>query len=131
MVHRPTNTAATPPAAASKRLSTRSCRASRAREASPRDLRIADTLGWIRYQRGSFEAALPELLAAAAKLPEDATVQFHLGMVYHKLDRSEPARESLKRALALGLAGEDAAQARKAIAALPPAPPTPVPSATP
>ena len=60
-----------------------------------------DTYGWIEFRRGNFAEALPDIEAAAAGLPEDPLVQFHLGMVYAKLDRPAEARPALTRALEL------------------------------
>ena len=58
-----------------------------------------DTYGWIQYRRGNFEEALEYLQPAAAGLPNDPLVQFHLGMTYHALDRHAEAREALTRAV--------------------------------
>jgi len=63
-----------------------------------------DTYGWIEYRRGNLDEALASLEPAAAGLPEDPLVQFHLGMVYAALDRADAARTSLT--LALELAGD-------------------------
>ena len=60
-----------------------------------------DTYGWISYLRGNFVAALSHLEPAAAALPDDAMVQYHLGMVYARLGRDGDARVALRRALAL------------------------------
>lgn len=58
-----------------------------------------DTYGWIAMRRGDPEEALPYLEAAAEGLPEDPLVQYHLGMTYVALDRTEEARATLTRAL--------------------------------
>ncbi len=58
-----------------------------------------DTYGWIQYRRGNPEVALEYLEPAAAGLPQDPFVQFHLGMVYHALGRQGDARRQLERAL--------------------------------
>lgn len=64
-----------------------------------------DTYGWIEYRRGNPEEALPHLESAARGLPDDPSVQFHLGMAYHALSRREEARAALSRVLEL--AGDD------------------------
>lgn len=64
-----------------------------------------DTYGWIAYRQGNFEEALIYLEPAAAGLPDNALVQYHLGMTYAALDRTEDAAETLARAIAL--AGPD------------------------
>jgi cellulose synthase operon protein C len=47
-----------------------------------------DTYGWIAYRRGNFEDAVPELEKAAAGLPDDPQVQYHLAMTYLALQRN-------------------------------------------
>jgi tetratricopeptide (TPR) repeat protein len=60
-----------------------------------------DTYGWILMQRGDGEAALPHLERAAAGLPGEPLVLYHLGAAQHALGQPEAARQSLERALAL------------------------------
>ncbi|SDF17183.1 tetratricopeptide repeat protein [Limimaricola pyoseonensis] len=76
-----------------------------------------DTYGWIAHRQGDHETALRHLEPAAAGLPRDPMVQFHLGMTLQALGRAEAARERLEAALALwGETGP--AQAETARAAL-------------
>jgi cellulose synthase operon protein C len=80
-----------------------------------------DTYGWIAYRRGELAEALAHLEPAAAGLPDDPFVQFHLGMTYAGLNRSDDAIRQLGRALEL--AGDGPAPgftetARKTIADL-------------
>lgn len=58
-----------------------------------------DTYGWIEYRRGNLTEALANLEPAAAGLPEDALTQFHLGMTYAGLKRTEDAKRLLTHAL--------------------------------
>lgn len=58
-----------------------------------------DTFGWIEARRGNHEAALPYLESAAVGLPDDPLVQYHLGMTYVALERTDEARAALTRAL--------------------------------
>ncbi|MEP1202166.1 MULTISPECIES: tetratricopeptide repeat protein [Rhodobacterales] len=64
-----------------------------------------DTYGWIAYRQGDFEEALEYLEPAAAGMPENALVQYHLGMTYVALERPEEATETLTRAIEI--AGPD------------------------
>lgn len=79
-----------------------------------------DTYGWIAYLRGEHDTALEYLSAAAKALPEEPTVQYHLGMTYLALKRPEEARAALERTVAL--AGDtplpEADRAREALDAL-------------
>jgi predicted Zn-dependent protease len=58
-----------------------------------------DTYGWISYRRGDLAEALANLEPAAAGLPNDPLVQYHLGMTYAALERPEDAAAALRRAL--------------------------------
>lgn len=60
-----------------------------------------DTYGWIESRRGNHAEALTHLEPAAAGLPGDALVQYHLGMTYAALERTAEAAEVLRRALDL------------------------------
>lgn len=60
-----------------------------------------DTFGRIAHLQGETLEALPYLEAAAEGLPEDGSVQFHLGEVYAALGRVDEARERLGAAIAL------------------------------
>lgn len=60
-----------------------------------------DTYGWIAYQNGKYQEAVDELEPAAAGLPDDPTVQYHLAMAYLKLDRKQEAATKLTALLAM------------------------------
>lgn len=60
-----------------------------------------DTFGRIAHLQGETLEALPYLEAAAEGLPDDGSVQFHLGEVYAALGRVDEARERLTTAIAL------------------------------
>ena len=62
---------------------------------------FADTYGWIIQQRGNSAEALPYLETAAAGLPNDPMVQFHLAEVYRTLNRPAEARAQYAKVLAL------------------------------
>lgn len=98
-----------------------------------------DTYGWILQRRGDSEQALGILLPAAAALPDNALVQFHLAETENALDRFAEARASYERALAAAAAGSplpeaDTAKARIAAIDARPAPaaaPEPAPAPAP
>jgi tetratricopeptide (TPR) repeat protein len=60
-----------------------------------------DTLGWVHYQQGDFEAALREIERARALVGDDPVITDHLGDVLLKLDREAEALEHWKRAYRL------------------------------
>ncbi|MEM1340756.1 MAG: tetratricopeptide repeat protein [Pseudomonadota bacterium] len=69
-----------------------------------------DTYGWLAYRQGDFDEALEHLEPAAAGLPTDPLVQFHLGMTYAALGRLEDAQAQLQRAVEI--AGPDDTRAQ-------------------
>ncbi len=64
---------------------------------------VADTLGWIYYQKGLYDMAVEQLKPAALELPNDAMVQLHLGLSYAKKGDRRKAIGSLERSLKLGI----------------------------
>ncbi len=64
-----------------------------------------DTYGWILVRRGDNAQALTYLEPAAAALPDDPLVQYHLGRAYLALERWGDARAALYRAVQV--AGEE------------------------
>lgn len=84
---------------------------------------FADTYGWIAFLRGQSEEALSYLQLAAEGLPNDPTVQYHLGRVHAELGQIQQAEEAYNRAAQLidegGLAGPGlSAQLEQAVAGL-------------
>jgi Flp pilus assembly protein TadD len=75
--------------------------AHQARDLAPTDPSVADTLGWILYQKGQFSSALNLLRESAAKLNAVPEVQFHLGMTYYLMGDEADARTTFQRALQL------------------------------
>lgn len=60
-----------------------------------------DTYGWIAYLRGDHAEAERELVKAAAGLPDDASVQYHLAMAYLAQDKRSEALAQFRRMAAL------------------------------
>ncbi|MCB2114971.1 MAG: tetratricopeptide repeat protein [Rhodobacteraceae bacterium] len=60
-----------------------------------------DTYGWIAYLRGNTGEAEAELEKAAAGLPKDPMVRYHLAMTYLKRDRKPEALAEFQAALDL------------------------------
>ena len=85
---------------------------------SPDDPRISDTIGWILYRRGAHQRALTLLTESAGKLPGNAQVQYHLGMVYAKLGNKENARNALGLTVNSGQSFHGMDEARKVLADL-------------
>ena len=75
--------------------------ARQARDLAPANPAIADTLGWILYQKGQYSSALSLLRESAAKLSALPEVQFHLGMTCYMMGDEANARTAFQRALQL------------------------------
>ena len=58
-----------------------------------------DTYGWIAYRRGDLEEAIEHLEPAAAGLPGDALVQYHLAKTYLALERRDEALAQFRKAV--------------------------------
>src|ERR1019366_1047601 len=72
-----------------------------ARRAMPNSPSTADTLAWAYYHKGAYGFAR-DLLEDAVKIDaNNATMQYHLGMVYGKLQDKTNATLHLKKALSL------------------------------
>ena len=67
---------------------------------------LQDTYGWIAHRRGNSEEALPYLESAAAGLPGDPIVQYHLGAVYAALGRNEEAITQFRKAIDIAGPGD-------------------------
>ncbi len=75
--------------------------AQKARELTPFEPTVADTLGWVLFKEGHYQQAQTLLSESAAKLANDPVVQHHLGQAYYMMGEAEPARSALQRALQL------------------------------
>jgi len=86
--------------------------AERAYRAAPRSPAVADTLGWLLYQKGgALDRAEALLSQAASGVLNDPEVHYHLGMVLAKRGKKEEARRELERALqSPGFPGTDEAR---------------------
>jgi putative PEP-CTERM system TPR-repeat lipoprotein len=83
---------------------------------------VDHTLGWVYYRKELYRLAVPRLEESVRKAPGNPTYRLHLGLAYVKQGDVTKARETLQQVLALSPNGNDAAEARKALAALTSAP---------
>jgi tetratricopeptide (TPR) repeat protein len=75
----------------------------RALEQEPDNAAYLDSLGWVLYQQGRYQEALPHLERAVALSEEDPdpTVYEHLGDLYERIGRRPDAIASWEKAVAL------------------------------
>jgi tetratricopeptide (TPR) repeat protein len=92
--------------------------AQRARALQPGDAAIADTLGWILYKQGDYKQALALLQESARNLPDNPEIQFHLGMAYYMMGRTEEARTSFRKAVAAAGDSPDKEEAKRRLSLL-------------
>jgi Flp pilus assembly protein TadD len=86
--------------------------AERAYQLGPRNPAIAETLGWIVFQKGDVDRAQKLLEQAVAGQPDDPIGRYHLAQVYAKRGKKVEARRELEVALKAPAFAE-AADARK------------------
>ncbi len=84
-----------------------------AKEAVPDNPYMSDTLGWVYYRKNIYSRAIVYLKEAAEKLPNQATVHYHLGMAYYKNGQVEQAKKELSRALQIDPNFPGAAEAKE------------------
>jgi uncharacterized protein HemY len=90
-----------------------------AKNQQPDGPHINDTLAWGYYKRGWYPSASELLESLVAKNPKASTYKFHLGMTYIAEGKADLGRQMLQNALHSGLEGDDARDARNALAAAP------------
>ncbi|HKU24209.1 MAG TPA: tetratricopeptide repeat protein, partial [Candidatus Sulfotelmatobacter sp.] len=91
-----------------------------ARRGMPDSSNAADTLGWAYYQKGIYHSAIDQFQEALrlnekSGGPDSATVHYHLGLAYEKVNQNALARQQLEKALKLK---PEHADARKALSEL-------------
>lgn len=89
-----------------------------ARRGMPESPTTADTLAWVYFHKGTYEAARDLLEDAVKQAPENAAIQYHLGMTYAKLGDKNNAGVHLKRAVTLGPDSKTGKEASSAVAQL-------------
>jgi Flp pilus assembly protein TadD len=89
-----------------------------ARQSMPNSPNTADTLAWAYYYKGTYGFARDLLEEALKTNPTDATMQYHLGMVYSKLKDKGDATTHLKKAISLSPNSPVAKDAQTALGAL-------------
>jgi len=89
-----------------------------AREGLPTDPYVADTIGWIYYQKNAFKRATSLLTEASDKLSSHPMVQYHLGMALLKGGDKASARMRLETSLALDEHFSQAESARAILASI-------------
>ncbi len=60
---------------------------------------LMDTLAWLAYKRGSYQKAQKILERIVASGSADAEINYHLGMVYFKQGKNEPAKNYISKAV--------------------------------
>ncbi len=89
--------------------------AQKARQKMPDSISAADTLAWAYYQKGLYDFAADLLTDVVQKAPDNATYQYHLGMVCQKQNNRAAAKKHLQRALQINPNSPAAAEIRKAL----------------
>lgn len=77
-----------------------------------------DTLGWVYHLNGETDKAMRLLERAKARMPDEPSVRFHLGMVYLEAGRRADARAELREALSISDAFPEAEKAAEVLKSL-------------
>jgi len=77
-----------------------------------------DTIGWVKYKNGDVDGALQHIQVAAKAVPDNAEINYHLGMVYQKRGNSALAKKYLEAALSFKQEFEGKQEAQSVLAAL-------------
>lgn len=96
-----------------------------ARRGLPDSPSVADTLGWIYYQKGVYQSAVRMFkealkLGGKEKAPDQASIHYHLGLAYEKTGAPGLARQQLEQVLKINPNYSDAASVKKELAELKP-----------
>lgn len=86
-----------------------------AREVLALDREANRALGLVAHRLGDHRRAVTLLEASLRQSPDDAIALLHLGLSQQALKELDASRSSLQKAMAKGLSGDAAAQARKAL----------------
>ncbi len=92
--------------------------AQKARSIASTNPSVLDTLGWITYKQGNYQQAADLLSQSAAKSPDNAEIQFHLGMANYMMGQTEAARSALEKAVGSATEFEGKEEARRRLALL-------------
>ncbi|MGH9643991.1 MAG: tetratricopeptide repeat protein, partial [Terriglobales bacterium] len=94
-----------------------------ARRGLPGSPAVAETLGWIYYQKGAYTSAVGLLeeairLMEQSKMPYNADVHYRLGLAYAKTDKPRLARKQLELVLKINPDYSAAPEVKKQLAQL-------------
>ncbi len=94
-----------------------------ARRGMPDSPSVADTLGWIYFQKGVYGSAISMLqealkLQEKTKAPDNANIHYHLGLAYLKTQQPVLARQQFERVLKINPNYSEAAEVRKQLDSL-------------
>src|SRR5437763_2335656 len=92
--------------------------AQKARSIAPTNPSVLDTLGWITYKQGGYQQAADLLGQSVAKSPDNAEIQFHLGMADYMMGRTDAARAALEKAVGSATEFDGKDEARRRLASL-------------
>lgn len=84
-----------------------------AKNALPNDPSVADTLGWVHYQRGSYGLAMSQFELALQNRPDDPVFAYHLALAQSGKGQIEDAEQNLDKMLARGVEFDDREKAEE------------------
>jgi len=89
-----------------------------AKNAAPADPYVADTLGWVHYQRHSYQLAFNQFQQAAELQPTNPSILYHLALALNQMGEKDEAKKKLEKSLTLDPKFPEAQQARDLLKSL-------------
>ncbi len=83
-----------------------------AHKVAPQNPLVIDTLGWVLFQQGQTDQALPLLRDARLRAPDNPEIRYHLAKVLFATGRQAEARDEAREALKISSQFEGSADAR-------------------
>jgi tetratricopeptide (TPR) repeat protein len=77
--------------------------------------KLKDTAAWVYYNLGDYQQAKPMLEQALKSAPDEAVIQFHMAMTFHKLNEKDNAIAYMEKALSSGRPFPGRTEAEKAL----------------
>jgi tetratricopeptide (TPR) repeat protein len=87
-------------------------------QTNPGQIDLLDTLAWVYFHKGEYARALSILQSISQQMPEEALLNYHLGMALLKSGKEQEAREKLEAAVKSKSAFIGRASAEQALASI-------------
>ena len=84
----------------------------------PDNPNVADTLGWVYVMKDVYSQAEPYLQQALTAMPDNASINYHMGVLRYKLKQQQKAEKLLTKAVEKGLSDNEQKGAKEILTAI-------------